>query len=286
MIQKELRCPRCGETHVLGFFYDNKAPFFKDGKSIFCIKCCDELADEIMSKSSTLENGIRNLCNFFHYPFDLRVYTKIAQESNKKIKKNVNYLKQYVEMINKINPPAERYTDLENSLPEITNFVTGLKIDPTDVEALNELQEDWGSQDSLEDYLFLENEYGKYAKNEKDLANSTITVLRFLCLALLDVHKARLAGKDTSSDEKRVMEYYKKLKLDDFKFDEKKTDVEKLIEDWAYTEENIEPLDWVDEHLDDICHFRSDNDDIMRCIGNKVLGSKEYPDLSVEDLQK
>ena len=82
------------------------------------------------------------------------------------------------------------------------------------------------------------------------------------------------------------MEYYKKLKLDDFKFDEKKTDVEKLIEDWAYTEENIEPLDWADEHLDDICHFRSDNDDIMRCIAKKVLGSKEYPDLNFEDLQK
>ena len=82
------------------------------------------------------------------------------------------------------------------------------------------------------------------------------------------------------------MNYYKMLKLDNFKSNATKSDIDKLIETWAFYQENKEPLDWVDEHLEDISHFREDNDEIMRAIGNKCLDMKNYPSLSMDDVGK
>ena len=283
---EKIKCQYCGQELDPVFFYDNENPYHKNGKTSFCKRCCEEISQEIMGRAGDLENGIKELCFFFHYPFDSRAFSKIAKSTGKRIKKDFNYIDEYVDIIRGLKISPERYLDFEGNLPKILDIINGERVDLSDIKILTELQNEWGVQDSLEDYVFLENEYNKYALNEKDLSSSTITVLRFLCLALLDVHKARVAGRDTTADEKRVMEYYKRLKLDDFKFDEKRTEVEKLIENWAYIEENIEPLDWVKDNLEDICHFRDDNDDIMRCIANKVVGSKDYPELTSEDLKK
>ena len=157
---------------------------------------------------------------------------------------------------------------------------------PGDVEILQLLEQNWGAQENVNDYVFLEERFNEYTRGQ-ELTPAAKNTFRYLCLAELEVKKTKADGeKDSKVAEEKVMKYYKSLKLDNFSFSGDKPLHQKLIEDWAVTEEQKEPLDWVDERLEDICGFREDNDEIMRCIGNKVLGSRSYPQLELEDVKK
>jgi hypothetical protein len=110
-----------------------------------------------------------------------------------------------------------------------------------------------------------------------------------LCQAELDVRKLKNNNADINEitkAEKRVTDYYVKLKLDDFKFNKSKSEQEKLIEQWANITENMEPIEWEDENLKDRLGIDEDYDDIMRAMSNKIVGTKEYPTLTLEDAVK
>jgi len=82
------------------------------------------------------------------------------------------------------------------------------------------------------------------------------------------------------------MDYYKILGLDNFKLKENKTYMEKNIENDFFIMEEMEPLEWEDKNLNNRLGIDEDYEDIMRATLNKVANSKDYPDLSLEDVKK
>ena len=114
------------------------------------------------------------------------------------------------------------------------------------------------------------------------------TIIKYLCNAELDVKilkESNAEQKEITVAEKRVMNYYSTLNLDNFKTNASKSEMDKLLETWAFYQEEKEPLDWVDENLEDICKFREDNDEILRAVGNKCANLKDYPTLTMDDIK-
>lgn len=286
----KLYCVNCGRTLESNKFYPNYNKYHKYKKSHYCKICSRELSNKIFNQNENFEVCTRNMCILFDYPYTDEARDKLRDRLEKTTKESVaDPSFQYLMVLkDDIQATQTMWDDLSGMTYLGYEIFSRGKTRPTDVgdvDALQQLEKDFGKQDNIYDYLFLQERYNEYTQG-KELTPAASNTMKYLCLAELDVKKLKAKKEDSSKAEERVAKYYKTLKLDNFNFSGDKPLIEKTIENWAMLEEEVEPLDWKDEHLEDICHFREDNDEIMRCIANKVVGAKEYPKLSVEDIQK
>lgn len=258
------------------------------GTMMFCNDCLKEISDKIFKKCNNFLLATIQMCNSFWLPFNYKAYESLYNFDQTTLK-DYNKVIQYCTFLRETEVPVEAWDNLTGN-----NYITNSlakEINQSDlnlVDLVERLEEKWTRGLNLDDYLFLEERFNIYTNGET-LSPAMLTTVKYLCQAELDVKKLKECNseqKEIDMAEKRVMNYYKILKLDDFKFKESKTDMEKLIEDWAFYQEEKEPLDWVAENLEDINGFRADNDEIMRAVANKVVGTKDYPLLSLEDVKK
>lgn len=302
-IPDRLVCISCSKpvpTKEFSMNYNRIHKKYNYGRMHFCNSCAKAISEEIMgqywdvskNKNDTIAYalGIRAICSFFHMPYVKEAMEKMREyEINSTKSRNFSYVGYYMRLLADMDIPEGYWDDLSGNTYLTVDLLKVAK--PTsegDRALLEELEHDWGKQDSLDDYLFLEEKFATYTKGETPTP-TMVNMIRYLCNAELDVMKLKGSKADISDitkAEKRVTDYYSKLKLDDFKFNKSKTEAEKLIEDWAYIHENIEPLDWEDDNLKDRLGIDKDYDDILRSIGNKCVGTKDYPQLSLDDVNK
>lgn len=268
-------------------FHPNYSPW-TNGRMLYCKECGKEISAEIYKQNAHFETFVRNLCIVFQMPYLTEAkdafYDVVHKGTNQR---QIDYVLQYLKVLKDLDIPESYWEDLSGNTYHGLDILKKTKPNmPGDVETLQALEQNWGKQANIHDYVFLEERFHQYTDGQ-ELTPAAANTFRYLCLAELEVKKIKASkDQDSKSAEEKVMKYYKSLKLDNFSFSGDKPLYQKLIEDWAVIEEQKEPLDWVDEHLEDICGFREDNDEIMRCIGNKVLGSRTYPQLELEDVKK
>lgn len=289
-IPSEILCVGCGRLIKTTDFHPNFNKYHQYKRMFWCKECCKTISQEIMSSNASFETACRSMCVTFDIPFIYDAMNILKEEYDKGVKdRNIDFVFNYLKALKQINLPEEYWDDLSTSTFAGLDVLKVAK--PTsdgDVELLQGLKKDWGTQDSIEDYLFLEEKFNQYTDGET-MSPSMINIVRYLCEAELSVKKLKKDKadiKDIKIAEERVSIYYKQLKLDDFKFNSAKSDVEKLIETFAWYQEEKEPLDWEDENLKDRLGIDKDYNDIMRSLGNKVLNMKEYPKLTQEDIER
>lgn len=284
-IQKQ--CQYCGRMKdTQKDFYPNYSPFHPYNKMFFCKDCSKEIEKAIFDRNENFEVCTRNLCATFDMP-----YLKGAQEKldiiseHGKTSRNISYVYNYLNALMELDTPIEYWNDLSGMTYIGFDILKVAK--PTsdgDIELLQSLEQNWGNLQSLSDYAFCEERFYKYTAGQ-ELSPAALNTVRYLCLAELEVKQLKARGEDSKAAEDKVMKYYKSLKLDNFSISGDKPLYQTMIEDWATIEETKNPIQWVDENMEDICGFRKDYDQIMRCVGNYALGNKNYPDLTVEDIK-
>ena len=96
---------------------------------------------------------------------------------------------------------------------------------------IEELELNWGYQESEEDYKFLEYLYDKFTKGIKFENTQQEYLYRDLCLARLEKRKAEQGKIDTdiTKIQGRILTLMNKLKLDEFESTKPKTVSEQLI---------------------------------------------------------
>ncbi len=289
-IPNYIPCLHCQQMLDTVEFYPNYNQYMKYKKMPFCKKCSKEIVHSIFKTCNGFEMGVRNMCSLFHMPYLNEAMIKLREVKENSLKdRDIDYIFQYTNVLKEMKVPAEYWNDLSGN-----NFVNkrlvsdkDLRCTDEDMDLFQKLEQDWGEQfDTLDDYLFLEEKFRMYSNGE-ELNAPMITMLRYLCTAELDVYKLKkkkAEQKEIDVAEKRVSGYYTKLKLDNFQFKNQKSNTEQIIENFIYTHEKIEPVTWEDENLKDRLGIDADYDDIMRSIGNKVVGTKDYPLLTYDDV--
>lgn len=284
-VPPQLICVGCGRNIKTTDFYPNFNKYHKYKRMNYCKDCGKEICEDLFKTNSCWETNVRNMCVLFDMPFVLEASDLLKNEFEKKIgERNIDYIFNYLKMLKQINLQEEYWNDLSTSTFYGLDVLKVAK--PTssgDVELMQGLEKDWGKQESIRDYLFLEEKFKKYTNGER-VTESMENTIRYLCLAELDVKKARsnkeIKDKDLKTLEDKVMGYYKSLKLDNFQFNDAKSAGERILEQWIFKEEKTHPVEVFDkEFADDMCSIREDNDDLMRAMRNLVAGTRDYPEL-------
>lgn len=290
VIPVQKQCVYCGRMKdTKKDFYPNYNEFMAYNKMAYCKDCEKEIAQKIMDKNANFELGVRNLCSIFTMPFRYEAMNALKEEINKTTKeRNLDYVFQYLKALKDTDTPEEYWQDLSgNSYLGLDILKRSAPTSDGDIDILNQCEKDWGKQDYIEDYIYLVSKFKQYTDGET-LTPAMVDTVRYLCLAQLDVKKLRdtkAEQKDISTAETRVGKYLEQLHLNDFKFNKSKTLMEKNIEDWGYNFERVEPLDWEDENLKDRLGIDVDYDDIVRSNANKIVGSKDYPNIDEIDIK-
>ena len=314
----EVYCNSCGRFFPKKDFIIHKNELHVEKVHLYCKDCCKNLSQKIMLKYCRANItpdifsyclAIRHICSFFDMPYIQQVAEELYDvEFNTMKERNWNYVFQYSAKLKELGYDEDIYwNDLSGNSFMALESIKEKDTRPNsegDLKLFDDLSKRWGKHiKSLDDFIFLEESFNTYANGE-ELTAPMINMIKYLCHAELDVIKLKQNGadqKDITNAEKRVSDYYAKLKLDDFKFNKSKSLAEKLIENWAYIEENYTPLEWdsgeiVDDNVDtnvvslnplaDRLGIAKDYDDIMRALGNKIVGNKDFPKLTLEDVQK
>jgi len=300
----EIWCCGCGRLIPTKQFDMNYNEHHKQKRHFYCKSCAKEISQNIMKKycyKNNKENrvgyelAIREICTVFDMPYIHKAMSAVRDfELSSTKAKDWNYVYQYGCALKDLDYMDSKYWNnlSGNTLLSIDLFNENNPNDARpnsngDEELLMGLQEDWGIQDSIDDYLRLETLFNKYSQSE-NLTISMENTMRYLCLAELEVMKKKgdKENNDSKAEEKKVMDYYKILGLDNFKLKENKTYMEKNIENDFFIMEEMEPLEWEDKNLNNRLGIDEDYEDIMRATLNKVANSKDYPDLSLEDVKK
>lgn len=302
-LPQNLWCCGCDRLIPIKEFYmnhnENHAEHYS--RHFYCKAHTKEISQKIMAKyckkvtsesKLNYELAIREICNIFDMPYinDAMIIIRDLELSSTK-PKDWDYVYQYGCALNELGYKDEKYwnnlsgnTLLAVDLFRMSNNNDAKPNSDGDAELLFSLEKKWGKQESINDYFILEEKFNSYASGE-NLTTAMEVLLRYLCQAELDVMKLKSQKcdqKEISIAEKRVTDYFAKLKLDDFKFDKAKSEEDKLIETFAFNHENLEPLEWEDKEgiLKDRLGIDRDYDDAMRSLGNKVVGTKDYPNLT------
>lgn len=279
--RKEHWCIKCDRLVNAKDFYYNYNSIHTNNRMSYCKECCKTIGKDIINKAYNFEVGIRNLCAFFDMPFNYSAFDLLTSRvESATTNRDFTYVYQYMECLKECEIPNEEWDDLTGNNYIVGKIIKSTKITGEYGELILKLQEDWGLQEHIDDYLFLEEHFKMYSNGET-LTPSMKQTIRYLCLAELEVIKLKNKKEDSKDAEKKVMGYYKTLKLDNFTTIEGKSAGEKMLEKWTAIEENTRPLDMIDKlFADDICKIREDNDHLMRAMKNLVTGSRDYPDLN------
>lgn len=143
---------------------------------------------------------------------------------------------------------------------------------------------DWGEYGD-EDYEYLESLFEQYTNDVIISSMAQELMYRDLCKANLRKRVADASGDITeiSKAQANIKDLLKSLKIDDFASGSQ-SEVEKHIERMAWMIENTKPAECEDlEQYKDFSGFEKPFGDIMRCVKNLVVSSREYPDIPREE---
>lgn len=157
----------------------------------------------------------------------------------------------------------------------------------------NQLSKLWGrftdvdGELDAEAYGFLEDLFSKYTDGELNMDTAKEYTYRDLCIAHWQKRKADESGDmaEVEKAKKQINNGLSLLKLDKFQ-NNSLTDEEKHIEHLIWEIENTTPAECEDlEKYKDFSGFEKAFGSIMRCVKNLVVGSKEYPELTKEQVE-
>lgn len=301
----EVYCNSCGRFFPKKDFIIHKNELHVEKVHLYCKDCCKNLSQKIMLKYCRANItpdifsyclAIRHICSFFDMPYIQQVAEELYDvEFNTMKERNWNYVFQYSAKLKELGYDEDIYwNDLSGNSFIALESIKEKDTRPNsegDLKLFDDLSKRWGKHiKSLDDFIFLDEHFKMYSEGEK-MSAPMINMVKNLCLEELNLLKLRqdkAPSKEINSALKNIDYYYSKLKLDDFKFNKSKSEIEKQLENDIFLIEQHEPIeegvDVID--LSDRLGIDRDYDNIMRSNANRIVGTKDYPNLKEEDIKK
>lgn len=250
-VSVECYCRKCQKTSSSDKFYEATNPFLDvSGYMSICKVHCNEIYAHYFSIYNNMEKALQLTCQ----DLDVRFTIKALEQTKSHIDKLLStgksadsvfgYYKSKLSSLSKNNEGIDsfRYKDSDFSKDlEVKNF--------TDEEEIDEdLILFWGKGFDLDDYIFLESELSNWKQTHKCDNQAEITLLREICIKILDIRKVRENKGSVGTLQKELQDLFKTCSVDPAKANQasagKSVDAFGL---WVKDIEQYRPAEWFEQ---------------------------------------
>lgn len=271
-------CPYCGKEKQDSQFY--KSPI-KTGEYIkLCKSCVTELYKQALSITKDQGVALWSTCMQTGIPMRRAEYQATIDTLEKAGKGKKPSL--FMIYWTYLSSCPDKLTGVWDSDIELSNFIDlgeKWKEEKSAEEERGRWQKTWGNDYEDWEYQWMDDLFASYTNEILEMDTAMEMTYRALCRAHLRKFKDP-TDKDASDE---ILKLMKVLKLDQFK-ENKRSDTEKFIERMAWNIENTKPAECEDlNKYRDFSGFESTWNHIMRSLKNLVAGSKDYPDIPIDE---
>lgn len=271
-------CTCCGEKKQTEFYVSNNIKNKATKKLSICKNCISDLFDYYLSQFEYQRKAMFWVCRRIDVPFSTSIYLGAESHSSKTGWKIWQSYFKELNSFGDTNNYGSCFEDgqqvFDDEMNDNSNGFT------SDEEVDEELKIFWGYGFDPKDYLFLETELANWKSTHKCDNQSEITLLKEICIKILDLRKSREKNNNTSKDIKDLQELMKTASVDPAKANiadgGKSLDAYGL---WIKDIEEYEPAEYFEdkklfEDFDKIKDYTQKY--IFRPIKNLLTGSRDF----------
>lgn len=289
----------CNIEKDLDSFYDSWSPFnvfdakseagrpIKVEKLPFCSSCCDAMYKKWKEESKSPEFALYMCCSMNNIPFLAEkveaTFAFVTSEAKRGAKVS-NIFGTYYRILSRESSKHHLWKDFSCSDIGFADVATHIEKRDVTKKEMERFELDWGKQDSVEDYEFLEYRYDVYTKG-KVITPAQETLYRQLCLVELSKRRKELIKDSTKEEQDMILKLMERLKISNFNEQKDKSEIDRILEKQIWEIENTEPCELVDkkEYEDFLDINKNWGKHILRAVKNLVAGTKDYPDISKDN---
>lgn len=284
---KSLICVHHGgkAINLSNFYKAKEGSIYKGiGYIPICKKCLYEKAEQYYKKYKDMKVAIYYLCELIDVAFSSSVFYGAAENEGNDIKKVFqSYMRQYnsIGATNNIQSSFRDGEHLEESARNDTSEdnITDL-LENNDIEIDRETKLFWGFGFEPKDYLFLETELEHWKRTHKCDNRAEITLLKEICIKILEIRKKRENGESVSKEQKELQDLMKTASVDPAKAnaidDAMSVDAYGM---WIKDIEQFEPAEYFEDKtlFEDFDRIKKYTDKyIFRPLKNLLTGSRDF----------
>lgn len=290
-------CNSCRREYLLKDFYSTKNPFHKNGVTLYCKDCCEEIVQHYLKQTGTLETAMWFACSQIGVPFIRKAYDEFEKriqtfkDKSGKEDSEYNLFANYYTCLTKNESKVDNWNDFSATDVALGDIQSLRKSEEALKLEMEKYKFDWGEQ-TIEDYQYLEYMFRRYAENIEFVNNQQEDLYRDLCLARLKKRHIEEgtdeSGESIKSVQDRILTLMNKLKLDEFESNKPKSLSEQMIFAKIAQIEQTKPADLYKEpkKYKDFNKLRKyEKDMVLRPLLNTLAGHRDF-NINIDDIER
>lgn len=276
-------------------FFSSWSPFHSNGKVPYCKECCGKMFQYYLDETKSAKTALYYTLMKIDIPFIKSIYEIVNERSlsgDKNGKRTPINIGTYVNELRRYSKNKEIWADFSATDVDITEVDTKIQTAEIKQKEMKQWEIDWGIQDEVCDYEFLNDTFNRYTKGVEFVNPQQEDLYRDLCrdrLLLRKINDNRYNGDETIDKvQNRISKTMATLKVDQFESNKPKTASEQSFFAKIAQIEQTKPADLYKEpkKYKDFNKLRQYEEDmVLRPLLNTLCGHRDF-DINIEDAER
>ena len=276
-------------------FFSSWSPFHSNGKVPYCKECCNKMFQYYLDETKSAKTALYYTLMKIDIPFIKNIYEIVNERSlsgDKNGKRTPINVGTYVNELRRYSKNKEIWSDFSATDVDITEVDAKIQTAEIKQKEMKQWEIDWGIQDEVCDYEFLNDTFNRYTKGVEFVNPQQEDLYRDLCrdrLLLRKINDNRYNGDETIDKvQNRISKTMATLKVDQFESNKPKTASEQSFFAKIAQIEQTKPADLYKEpkKYKDFNKLRQYEEDmVLRPLLNTLCGHRDF-DINIEDAER
>ena len=276
-------------------FFSSWSPFHSNGKVPYCKECCNKMFQYYLDEAKSAKTALYYTLMKIDIPFIKSIYEIVNERSlsgDKNGKRTPINVGTYVNELRRYSKNKEIWSDFSATDVDITEVDAKIQTAEIKQKEMKQWEIDWGIQDEVCDYEFLNDTFNRYTKGVEFVNPQQEDLYRDLCrdrLLLRKINDNRYNGDETIDKvQNRISKTMATLKVDQFESNKPKTASEQSFFAKIAQIEQTKPADLYKEpkKYKDFNKLRQYEEDmVLRPLLNTLCGHRDF-DINIEDAER
>ena len=276
-------------------FFSSWSPFHSNGKVPYCKECCNKMFQYYLDETKSAKTALYYTLMKIDIPFIKSIYEIVNERSlsgDKNGKRTPINVGTYVNELRRYSKNKEIWADFSATDVDITEVDAKIQTAEIKQKEMKQWEIDWGIQDEVCDYEFLNDTFNRYTKGVEFVNPQQEDLYRDLCrdrLLLRKINDNRYNGDETIDRvQNRISKTMATLKVDQFESNKPKTASEQSFFAKIAQIEQTKPADLYKEpkKYKDFNKLRQYEEDmVLRPLLNTLCGHRDF-DINIEDAER